>query len=552
MTEEQATLTEEDIDALGEEAVQALLEQAGFSSVEELLSGHEQDVLKEQARRLNPIKFYEPNRAQEPFHHAKTASGSIPKLRLFEAGNKVGKSTAGMIEGISFSLGYKPWLPEDHPGRNTPVPVPNTGRIIAEDFPTGVQQNVMSLMKEWRPVGEMPHGEKWFKKNQAGYVAQIFFNNGSIIHLMSYDQDSEKFEGVDWDWTMYNEPPPREVFIANERGKIARSGYSWMAYTPLKEPWIHDEIVSKVDEDDNSQQFRGTIWDNWIGTKFESAHTGKVHRGMLSLEDIQEFEKRLTPSERRSRIFGEWQHLEGLIFGEFDTMRDEKTGEKIEHIVDDYIPAREVMWIEGIDPHDKKPTCMLFAFVDAEDNVWFVDQLVMEGKSVPEMADEIMQKRADLRYLKPSWTVMDVKAGGWDLAGSRSAEAIESFETQFANCGIYTIGSDSRPGTMDSSIKIVREYLRTEYNVRTKRQEPKARFMRKLAVAAETNRGLYGCIHQMKRWMWTDKGEPEKKFDDFPAIIRYMLSRRPKYRSPTRPEKVIAAYKKPATNDAGY
>ena len=105
---------------------------------------------------------------------------------------------------------------------------------------------------------------------------------------------------------------------------------------------------------------------------------------------------------------------------------------------------------------------------------------------------------------------------------------------------------------MDSSIKIVREYLRTEYNVRTKRQEPKARFMRKLGTAAETNRGLYGCIHQLKRWMWTDKGEPGKKFDDFPAIIRYMLSRRPKYRSPSRPEKVVAAYKSPSDSLAGY
>ena len=46
----------------------------------------------------------------------------------------------------------------------------------------------------------MPVGDKWFKKNQAGYIAQVYFNNGSIIHLMSYDQDVEKFEGVDWDW----------------------------------------------------------------------------------------------------------------------------------------------------------------------------------------------------------------------------------------------------------------------------------------------------------------------------------------------------------------
>jgi len=550
MTEEQTTPTEDEINNLDEEAVQALLEQAGFSSIEELTAGHEQDIAREQEKRLNPIRFYEPNPVQEPFHHAKTASGSIPKLRLFEAGNKAGKSTAGIIEGISFSLGYRPWLPEDHPQRNTPMPVPNTGRIIAEDFPTGVQQNIMSLMRQWRPVGEMPHGEKWFKKNQAGYVAQIFFNNGSIIHLMSYDQDSEKFEGVDWDWSAYNEPPPRDVFIANERGKIARSGYSWMAYTPLTEPWIYDEIVLRADEDEDTRLFRGTIKDNWKGSDFVSEYTGEIHSGILSLEDIMEYIKRLTPDEREARIFGRWRHLEGLVLKEFDNMTWE--GQRVEHIIDDFTPPRDAMWVEGIDPHDSKPTCMLFGFLDREDKLFWAKQLVMEGKTVPEMGDDIHETRAKLRYRKPSFTVMDVKAGGWDMRGARSGVMVESFEKQFRDAGIITISSDSRPGAVEAGLKVVREYLRPEFNVRTKLYEPKMMFFRSLAEKVETNRGQYGCIHQMKRRQYDKNGEPMKKFKDFPDIVRYVVSRRPRYRDPSRKDTVTIAYGKPVKSAAGY
>jgi len=289
-----------------------------------------------------------------------------------------------------------------------------------------------------------------------------------------------------------------------------------------------------------------------VGSQFKSKHTGELHRGILSIEAIQEFAKRLTPGERQSRIYGRWQHLLGLIFSEFDGMYDEETGHKIEHIVDDFVPPRDVMWIEGLDPHDRKPTCMLFGFVDKEDNIWLAQQLVMEGLTVPQMSDKIMKMRAKLRYLRPAWTVMDVKAGGWDLQSSRSMQVVEGFEKQFRDCGIYTVPSDSRPGTVDSSIKIVREYLQPEMNIRTQTMEPKLRAMRGLGETVETNRGRFGFIHQMKRWQYDDKGEPQKKFDDFPAIIRYMCGRRPKYRHPQQSTTVKMGYTQPALSAAGY
>jgi len=545
-----SSLTEKDISSLSPEELESLLASIGISGTLEADDKGQRLLDDDHDRALDPIRYYRANRAQEPFHHSVTPKGSIPKLRVFEAGNKVGKSCAALVEGLSFSRGFRSWLPEDHPQYRIPVRVPNTGRIIAEDFPTGIQQNIVDLLKQWRPVGEMPGAERWFKKNQAGYYSQIFFNNGSIIHLMSYDQDPAKFEGVDWDWCMYNEPPPRDVFIGNERGKIAKGGWSWMAYTPLKEPWIYDEIVLRADEDDETQLFRGIIKDNWKGSDFVSEHTGEIHAGILSLEDIMEYIKRLTPDEREARIFGKWKHLEGLVLKEFDNMMWE--GQRIEHIVDDFTPPRDAMWVEGLDPHDKKPTCMLFGFLDREDRLFWAKQLVMEGTTVPEMGDIIHETRAKLRYRKPAFTVMDARAGGWDMRGVRSDAFVESFEKQFRDAGILTIGSDSRPGAKESGLKVVREYLRPEFNVRTKRYEPKMMFFRSLGETIETNRGRFGCIHQLKRWQYDDKGEMMKKFDDFPDIVRYVVSRRPRYRDPSRKDTVTIAYKNPVANPSGY
>ena len=58
--------------------------------------------------------------------------------------------------------------------------------------------------------------------------------NGSSIDLQSYDQDVALFESADYDWAAFDEPPPRPIWVAVQRGLTDRRGPSWIAMTPLK------------------------------------------------------------------------------------------------------------------------------------------------------------------------------------------------------------------------------------------------------------------------------------------------------------------------------
>ena len=84
----------------------------------------ELEVLEE-AYRGSKISFYQPIGQQPEFHAASECS-----VRLVLGSNRSGKSVAGVVEAIANSLGYRPWLAEDHPDRivrltnGEPIPGP--------------------------------------------------------------------------------------------------------------------------------------------------------------------------------------------------------------------------------------------------------------------------------------------------------------------------------------------------------------------------------------------------------------------------------------------
>ncbi|MDA2916106.1 hypothetical protein MYX64_04580 [Nitrospinae bacterium AH_259_B05_G02_I21] len=131
-------LTQQDLSKLSPQELEELFTPEQIQEVLAKLGGEDdyQRLLEEQQdRQLDPIRFYKPNKAQDRFHLAQNARGYTPKLRLFEAGNKVGKSASAMIEGISFSRGFRSWLPEDHPLYKTPIT--GAGRVPQAPLPRG-------------------------------------------------------------------------------------------------------------------------------------------------------------------------------------------------------------------------------------------------------------------------------------------------------------------------------------------------------------------------------------------------------------------------------
>jgi len=206
--------------------------------------------VEEELIREYPLYFLEMNPAQERFIRVKNRFGRIPRRRIFEAGNKLGKSLIGVAEDIAWSVGYRPWLPPDDPDHKIPVKVPNTGLIACETMMHSVAEKIEPLLRLLIPKICRPA----FKKGNQGVLSKVELpygcygeKCGSVIYIRSYDQRADSFEGIDYDgYVHWDEPPPLEIFRAVERGKVAANAPSWFTMTPLKEAWVYDMLSSKA------------------------------------------------------------------------------------------------------------------------------------------------------------------------------------------------------------------------------------------------------------------------------------------------------------------
>jgi hypothetical protein len=326
--------------------------------------------------RSNKVVFFEPlpQGPQKSFFADSTAT-----IRLVLGSNRSGKSAVGSVEAIAHSLGYRPWLSEDHPDRivrlpdGEPIPVPNVGRIVAENYQQAINQIIWPKIQEWAPM----HLIKRVKKDQRGIPVWLEWKNGSLQYLMSYDQDPMVFEGTAGHYFYCDEPPPRHVYIGLKRGLVDYGGHCWLAMTPIMGtgPWIHEDLVSRANEPDTGVKlYYFSIWDNCV-----------ENGGYLTRAAIEEFLDDLREDEIESRVHAKFFHLTGLVYKEW---RPEPP-----FWTDPFdLPAS---WprVCVIDPHPQKPCAVLWAACSPH-NQWFVYRALFDHKlkTIKDVADRMKQR----------------------------------------------------------------------------------------------------------------------------------------------------------------
>lgn len=487
-----------------------------------------------------PLFFLEMNGFQERFIRCKNSQGRTPKRRLGEAGNKVGKSHIGLSEDEAHAMGFRPWLPEDDPDYKIDIPIPNIGLIGCETMAHSVVEKIHPTLKQLLPK---TCTAKW-KKNPQGYLTTLTIERdckgnecGSQMHIRSYDQDPDTFEGIDYHWVHWDEPPPERIFNAVERGKMVTNAPSWFTMTPLKEPYIYDRFSLKAAFDDEIEVIRGEIWENCMDWCFKcdlmipenSDGERKIVRcpgcdrimGFIPRTGIEEYLKTLPLEEREAREKGIWRHLSGLVYKEFD--RDS-------HIYDDFPIPRNWMKVEGIDPHDAEPTCYLFGAVSPEEieifgkrrnRIYWFDHLQLKG-DLDSIVRAIKVTRETHGYTYPTVLKLDEKYG------ERTQMEGRCWERELRDRGLGNITlSSSRPGDVELGHKIVRQYLRNHYSTLSGQSKPGMLFARNGCG------GEGGPIHHMTNYQYKEgKDKPDDKYKDFPDIVRYIAMEEPVYRSP--------------------
>lgn len=512
-------------------------------------------VVEDKIRLYVKLAFLRMNRAQEPFVRVKNKRGRMPRVRLFESGNQVGKTSIGVAEDIAHAMGFRPWLEVDDPDYKINVRVPNNGlvgcEVAGQTLAQRIEPEFMSLIPQYCGVTTSRYSDGSIKSLT---LANDFNGKvcGSTIHFRSYVQPAESYEGVVLDWIHFDEPPPQDILTAATRGLMSTNGPSWYTMTPLKEPYIYDLLslhaFNNGGEDQEIAVFRGSTWDNcqdWCRAcdvtvpenDPERLQPGQVRpvelcpkcrrvMGFLPRAGIENYLKKITdPDEREAREEGKWKHLSGLVYKELDREK---------HLYDDFPIPSDWMRIEAVDPADARPTRWIFGAVSPEDivvngkaanRIYWYAYLLPQG-SIESIARAVKIKRAEHNYREPAMVIIDVKfaAAHKPIHG----ETVSSWEEKLEDAGIKNmVMSRSNPGDVTLGHKMVKEYLNPHYSPVRGTSFPGMMFAR------EACKGDRGPIQDMFNYQWkigTDK--PEEGYKDFPDTIRYAALEQPVYQKP--------------------
>lgn len=497
------------------------------------------------------LRFLKLTKIQDDFIRIKNKHGRMPRIRIFEGANQSGKTTLGIAEDIAHAMGFRPWLMKHDPDFRIRIKVPNTGMVGCEVAGQNLIQRIEPQFLEFVPAHCMPEITRYSDGAIKSLTLTYDYNGnkcGSTIHFRSYVQPAESFEGVLSDWQHWDEPPPRPILNAAQRGKMASNAPSWFTMTPLKEPYIYDifslNAFNNNGTDDDIAIFRCSVWENcqdWCREcnvtipanepdKLEPGQTRPKSKcpncrkvmGFMPRAGIDNYLKTITDEdEREAREEGKWKHLSGSVYKKFS---------KDTHLYDDFTIPRDWMRIEAVDPADSKPTRWLFGAVSPEDitvncrqanRIYFYTYLLLDG-TLDSMARAVKMKRAEHDYKEPAMVILDAKFGTKTV---KTADDETSWDEELEKAGIkHIILSHSAPGDIALGHKRVKEYLVPHYSKVQAREFPGMLFARQ---GCSGNRSP---IQDMSNYRWQEgKDKPEEDFKDFPDCVRYVALEQPLY-----------------------
>lgn len=443
-----------------------------------------------QYRKSRKLLLYEPHKKQEAFHTSKATT------RAIFGGNRSGKTTAGIVEFLWHITGiYPKWYPEDmrYDG-------PIKGRIAAQDFQKGVGEVIIPALEEWLDTSLVA---KKFR-NPLGIPVKWSLKSGSVFDILTYEQNTEQFEGWKGHVAWFDEPPPRDKYIATLRGLVDYRGRNWLTLTPLTQPWIYDEIYIKSDN------------------KTICAITTDIRDNTyLSEKAIKEFEKVLTDDEKEARLHGRFMHLSGLIYKEFDAMYNVCEPPKVQAHWTRYF---------AIDPHPRTPTACLWLAVDPDGNHWVYDELWLRDMDLEQIAHAIHAQEGDLpprfRFIDPAMDKDNALAGGFNT------------RKELMKYGIFCQRANNDPDLGKSRI---RKALKPTYIHRYGTEIPQLRVSRRCEHT----------IYEFQHYIWadrkhgdgmTEKNQPKKANDHFMDSLRYIYNFGPRYVEPEREDEEEVIY----------
>lgn len=303
------------------------------------------DVIQEKKRRI---------RDRRPVYTTRINSGQIqvhksPKwLRGVFAGNGSGKSALAANEAIWAMKGYNPIL-------KTFSKVPARVIIVLDDPYKATDQWVPELQK-WDTFRE----DQLHKRGKP-YYSQVTKDNGSELIFMSHDMDPMKFESLEADVVIFDEPPPRHIYVALVRGlrKKGTQPRVLIVGTPIAASWMRIELLEPWERGE-----RPDIDCFTYGTE--------VNKENLAEGYMERMAATLTEKEIQIRLHGRFYDLDGLALAH---LFHERT-----HVIpmpDDWDTDNPC--VIAIDPHPSKAHYAVLLGCDKNDYLYYLREFKLKA-----------------------------------------------------------------------------------------------------------------------------------------------------------------------------
>lgn len=436
------------------------------------------ELMKERKRRLRErVALYKPNEGQLQVH------SSEAKIRLVVSGNGAGKTALGVQETMWSADGFNPIL-------DSFISVPRRV-VVVLDKPDKVQD-------KW-----IPEIRKWFKlpddqlaKNGKPYYNTIHRSNGSEIKFMFHEQEELSFESMEVDDIIFDEPPPRKVYIALLRGMRNKTKKARVLIigTPLSGAWL-----------------RRDIYEPWAKGEAPDTECFKFSTNVnaKNLPDgyVEWFGSKLSEKERRIRIDGDFFDLDGLALAHLFNRQTHMLPRGYWEGKENY-PC-----VLAIDPHPQKRHVACLVGADKTGPVWIKE---IAAKVTPRQFAKL------LKEFMAGYRILDIVCDSLGSAEMTGGEGFKSFIQVLQEEGIQVRSTTYKDKNDEDWIMRIQDVLAVpdqpdNFNQRT----PKLRVV-------DGNSGIVGDIETVE-WAKSRNNDEFKvtlaiEQKDYLACLKYALS----------------------------
>ena len=506
---------------------------------------------REDFRRENQIVYYRP------------ASETAARIHFSEAhtigmggGNRSSKTESCLVEIVACATGVFPMGLEAEFREKFKGPI--NVRVCLESLTTVLHPVMLPKLKWWVWTGLKPAGGD---RGHYGWVPRSCLKDGSWekswseklrvltiqcrdpddpervlgesqIQFLSYDQDSTDYASGTFDIVLHDEPPPFQIWRENQARVLDVDGRILLAMTWPDDPsisvdWIYDEVYEIGQpgplKDKDVDWFELQTLDN-----IHLDPQAVLRKSRLWSDDTKKVKLQGQPlrfSNRIHPLFTDTPQTWCFTCGRNcvpETPKGPCGCERKSEDLAEYVHVQEFeigdTWPVAflLDPHPRKPHMFCWVAIDPSDDWWVVQEGELEGdaadlKAYTEEIEEAMGLDVRLRLMDPNM--------GASPSGARREV---TWQDEFHAVDLMVDLADRS----EVGRKTINQLLKPDPRTR----KPQIAFHRRCQTAAT----------QMKRFAWDEhrrnlgrdvKQTPKPKYDDYPAMMRYLANYEPTFRT---------------------